>query len=381
MQVPVKVLAALKPSVNPAVLAAVASSTIVFVATPFLLAGVADQRDISLGAVGWISTTQLLGFVVASWASGRFLTPSRTVFVVGTLLGVCANLASAVAPTLAALAGTRGISGLSLGLAAWFGWQEAFGDPEKTGDVAVVGPAVGVVGSPVISLIVESVGVDAVFVLLAAVTAVPLLLAHRVTRHPAPIDRPGRHTPTRAARVILIALGLVTLGGSSVFVYAAAIGTNFNGLSPATVSLLFSCNALAGIPAARWRGARGPAGVWFLGTAVMAVLLTRVGHPVLFAIGLVGWGFWFFMAIPAAFNLLAARSAFPAERAGDAQAAMALGRVFGPLLGGALIAHGSTNTLGFCAAGTMTAAAVALLYVQRDTLPLTPTKKPTVRTS
>jgi hypothetical protein len=72
------------------------------------------------------------------------------------------------------------------------------------------------------------------------------------------------------------------------------------------------------------------------------------------------------MGIPAAFSLLAARSNFPEERAGDAQAVMALGRVFGPLMGGALLAAGSTGALAFAASATMGSAAVLLLYIDRE---------------
>jgi predicted MFS family arabinose efflux permease len=370
MQVPVRLLTALRPSVAPALLVAVASSTVVFVSTPFLLAGVAEQRDVSLGTVGWISTTQLLGFVVASFLGGRYLTPVRSVFVGGAILGCVANLLSAVSPTLLALSGARLLSGLSLGLAAWFGWQAAFGDAEKTGDVAVIGPLVGVVTAPAVSALVESVGIDWLFVVLAAVTATPLLFAHKVPRIVQRAKRPERHAPTRAARVILISLILITLGGSSVFIFAAAIGTGLNGLDPFTVSILFSCNSLVAIPAAKWRGNRGPAGFWYFCTALMAILIASVRNQWLFGFGLVAWGFVFFMATPAVFGLLASRSAYPSERAGDAQAVMALGRVFGPLFGGALISHGSSVALGFCAAAVIGAASLALLYVDRRTLPV-----------
>ena len=51
---------------------------------------------------------------------------------------------------------------------------------------------------------------------------------------------------------------------------------------------------------------------------------------------MVTWGFGFWMAVPAAFSVLAEHSNYPAERAGDAQAYMAMGRVVGPMLGGLL---------------------------------------------
>jgi DHA1 family inner membrane transport protein len=365
VQAPLRLLAAAKPSVPAALLVAIATSTAVFAATPFLLPSVAETFGVGVGTAGLMSTTQLAGFVVASWIGGRFLHPVRSVFVVGTLLGVAANLASALAPTFATLAALRFVSGLSLGLAAWIAWQAAFGDAGKTGDVAVVGPLVGVIVSPLIAVVLQSAGLRWLFAILAVVTALPLMFVRQVPRVDRLRPHHTRHRATRAARVILVALGALTLGGSSVFVYAASIGENLDGLTPLTVSLLFSGNALASIPSARWTGRRGPAGLWFLFTAICALTIAVSRSGKLFGMALVGWGFVFFMGIPAAFSLLAARSNFPEERAGDAQAVMALGRVFGPLLGGALFATGSTGTLGAVSASVMTVGACLLLYVDR----------------
>jgi len=364
-QAPVRLLAAVKPSVPAALLVAIASSTAVFTATPFLLSAVSDEYGVAISTAGWMSTAQLAGFVLASWIGGRFLRPVRSVLVVGTLIGVVANLGSAAAPTFETLAITRFGSGLSLGFAAWIAWQAAFGDSEKTGDVAVVGPLVGMVMAPMITLVLQSVGLRWLFVVLAVITATPLIWARQVPRVDRLRPHRTRHTPTRAARAILIALGMITLGGSSVFVYSAAIGTDLDGLSPLTVSLLFSGNALAAIPSARWTGRRGPAGIWFIATAVCALAIASSRSGIVFGVAMVGWGFVFFMGIPAAFNLLAERSSFPEERAGDAQAVMALGRVFGPIMGGTLLAAGSEATLGMVAAAVMTFGACLLLYVDR----------------
>ena len=365
-QAPVRLLAAVKPSVPAALLVAIASSTAVFTATPFLLSEVSDEYGVAISTAGWMSTAQLAGFVLASWIGGRFLRPVRSVLVVGTLIGVVANLGSAAAPTFETLAITRFGSGLSLGFAAWIAWQAAFGDVEKTGDVAVVGPIVGMVMAPLVTLILESIGLRWLFVVLALISATPLIWARQVPR----IDRlrthRTRHAPTRAARAILLALTLITLGGSSVFVYSAAIGNDLDGLSPLTVSLLFSGNALAAIPSARWTGRRGPAGIWFIATAICALAIASSRSGIVFGVAMVGWGFVFFMGIPAAFNLLAERSNFPEERAGDAQAVMALGRVFGPIMGGALLAAGSEATLGMVAAGVVTFGSCLLLYVDRQ---------------
>jgi len=365
-QAPLRLLAAARPTVPAALLLAIATSTAVFAATPFLLPAVADDFGVSVGTAGWISTTQLAGFVVASWVGGRFLRPVRRVFVVGAMLGAVGNLSAAAAPSFEVLAATRFVSGLSLGFAAWIAWQAAFGDSAKTGDVAVVGPLVGVVVAPLIALVLETGGLDLLFVVLAVVTALPLAFAPQVPTVDRLRPHQTRHRPTRAARAILVALGAITLGGSSVFVYAAAIGRDLDGLSALTISLLFSGNALASIPSAKWSGRRGPAGLWFLMTATCALVIAVSRSGVEFGCALVAWGFVFFMGIPAAFTLLADRSAFPEERAGDAQAVMALGRVFGPLLGGALLAAGSTTTLGIAASVVMGTGAALLLYVDRE---------------
>jgi len=366
LQAPLRLLAAARPSVPAALLLAIATSTAVFAATPFLLPSVAEEFDVAIGTAGLMSTTQLAGFVVASWVGGRFLRPVRRIFVIGTLLGTVANLASAAAPSFELLTASRFVSGLSLGLAAWIAWQAAFGNDEKTGDVAVVGPLVGVLVSPLIAVVLQTAGLRWLFVLLAIVTALPLLFTSQVPSVDHLRPHRTRHAPTRAARAVLVALGAITLGGSSVFVYAAAIGEELVGLSPLTVSLLFSGNALAAIPSARWTGRRGPAGVWFLATALCAITIAMARSGTLFGVALVGWGFVFFMGVPAAFSLLAARSNFPEERAGDAQAVMALGRVFGPLLGGALYASESTGLLGLASASVMATGGVLLLYVDRQ---------------
>jgi len=52
-----------------------------------------DEYGVAISTAGWMSTAQLAGFVLASWIGGRFLRPVRSVLVVGTLIGVVANLA------------------------------------------------------------------------------------------------------------------------------------------------------------------------------------------------------------------------------------------------------------------------------------------------
>jgi hypothetical protein len=230
----------------------------------------------------------------------------------------------------------------------------------------VTGPLVGVVLAPGITALLDVGGIQVVFIVLAVFAAAPLAFVRQVPTKDRLRPHRTRHAATRASRAILFALSLVTMAGSSVFVYAAAIGTGFNDLSPFVVSLAFSANAVVAIPAAKWSGPRGPAGLWFCAAAVLSFVVPAVHVPIVFVVALITWGFVFFMGIPAAFGLLASRSRFPEERAGDAQAVMALGRVAGPLIGGAFIGSGATTKMGLTASAIMLTAAGLLLYVERD---------------
>lgn len=363
VQAPVRLVLALRTSTPPGVLLATAISTLVFSATPFIVRGVAVDRGLDVGVVGIISTTQLAGFTAAAWGAGRFLRPRRAVLVAALVFGAAANLVSGFVPDFWMLAVARLGSGVSLGLVAWISWAEAFGDDDKVGDVAVVGPLVGTLGAPLIALVIERAGPDELFVALAALHLLPLALVRTVRLEAGARPRRRRHRPTRAAFAILLCLGAVTFGASAVFVYAAAIGQDEIGMSAAAVSLVFAANALAGVPSARFRGRRRLPGLWIAAIALAALILTTVRHPAAFWIVLPVWGFSFWMAVPGAFILLAERSRYPDERAGDAQAVMAAGRVFGPLLGGAVYAV-SLPWLGIVGGGIVAAGAAAMLYIE-----------------
>lgn len=363
LQAPVRVIQTLRPKVAAGVLTATAVSTIVFTATPFLVRGVAVDQDVSVATVGLISTAQLAGFSLTTWAAGRFLRARRRMLVIGVVVGILANLASGWAPWFSFLVGARVVSGVSLGLIAWISWAEVFGDDEKVGDVAVIGPLMGTVAAPVIAAVVDRSGPDALFYCLAAIHLVPLFFIRGTRLESAARPRQPRHRPTRAATAILIALGLITCGGSAVFVFAGVIGQDDVGLSPLAVSLVFSANAFASVPSARYRGTRKLPGLWMGATGIAAIVVGTVLHPAAFWIALPLWGFSFWMGTPGAFALLAERSRFPQERAGDAQSIMAAGRVVGPLIGGAAYAV-SPAVLGLVGGGIMVAASILMVYVE-----------------
>ncbi len=365
MQSPLQVVTLLRPNTRKDLLAAAAVSSMVFTATPFLLSAIADQYDVSLGTASLISSFQLGGFVIASWTVGRFVDPSRRLLIISLLMAVAANAGSAAMPWFSGLLALRFLGGVALAVVAWLGWQEVFGDEDRMGDVAVVGPVVGIVGAPVASYLADQFGADAVFVALAIFAALPLIV-----RGP---DRPmGAHAPRKAdrskplpvARAILLALGALTLGGSAVFVFAAAVGVDEVGLDPWVVSLAFSGNAAVSIPAARYRGRRPLAGLWVLGTGTAALVLTSVTVAPVFLTALVLWGFAFWMGVPGIYKLLAERSANPSDRAGDAQSIMAAGRVFGPAVGAAFIEAGSLQALGIAVGALIGCASLALVYIE-----------------
>jgi predicted MFS family arabinose efflux permease len=365
MQSPVQVVTLLRPKTRADLLAASAFSSLVFTATPFLLPAVAEQYEVSLGVASLISTAQLGGFVIASWLVGRIFDPSRRLLMAALMAAMVFNGASAFIPWFSALLTMRFLGGVAIAVIAWLGWQEVFGDNDRMGDVAVVGPIVGIAGAPVASFLADRTGADAVFVMLAIVAIAPMLV--RGPSAPLGSNAPRRANRSKAVpvtRVILGCLGLLTLGGSSVFVFAAAIGADDVGLDPVVVSLAFSANALVGIPAARYRGKRPLAGLWFLVTAGMAVAITNVTVGAVFWTAVALWGLAFWAGVPGIFKLLAERSVNPADRAGDAQSMMAAGRMLGPLLGAVFIEKGSTASLGIVAAILMATAAVVLVGVE-----------------
>jgi len=176
-------------------------------------------------------------------------------------------------------------------------------------------------------------------------------------------DRRSKAVP--AARVLLGALFLFTLGGSGVFQFVVVVGAGELGLTTATMSIAFSLNALAGIPAARWPlDRRGIPGPWMVATACMALTVGLAWSPWLFGAAIVIWGFTFWMAIPGVFAVLAEKSAYPEQRAGDAQAIMAAGRVVGPLLGGLVLEAFGNEVFGVLGFITMASAGLAVTLIR-----------------
>lgn len=381
MQVPVRLVAVLRPNVHGAVLAAVGVATVVFTASPFLIDEVADQYRLGLSSAALISTAQLGGFGLASFGSGRILSGRRHVFVGAGLALVLVNALSALVPPFPVLVGLRVGAGLAMGVSSWMAWSMVFGDDGETSEVSMVGPLVGVVAAPVIAPVVQVGGISATYLMLSLWALVPLALAWLLTVPNVPHARSGstappgggrsglrtqgvRHPPVPAALMILIGLALFSAGGSSVWMFTAVFGEE-RGISITVLAWAYSANAVAGVISARWPSDRGPAGVWMAATGGLALLVCAYPSAALQLLAMALWGFCFWMGLPAAFSLLAAKSRYPEERAGDAQAYLAGGRVLGPTLGGLTLDYGGATALGLVAATVMIGAGLMLVATAR----------------
>jgi MFS family permease len=171
--------------------------------------------------------------------------------------------------------------------------------------------------------------------------------------------------------VLLAALFVLTFFGSSLFVFASVAARSALGLSAFATSWAFSMNAAAGLIGARLAARHRRPG-WWLASAGPAIALSIIGgNAIWFFIGLTWWGFAFWMGLPGVLQMLAARSLAPAERAGDAQGLLAMGRAIGPVLGGGLTDAGAFSVLAVVAGTGVAAAGLTVVGVQegRDRLP------------
>lgn len=361
MALPLRAIQAIRPQASPGVIAGAALVAAVFAATPFLLPDVSDRLDIPLGATGLLSTAQVASFAVASFLAGRFFRPRRRLHYGGVGLLAISCLASALVTSFGLLVVTRAFAGVGMGILTWIAWADATRFSRGIGEVAAVAPVTAAIASPGIAWLIEGGGYPWAFGALAILAAGTL--AFRVDF--ADLPRIGRTvSKSRSNRLLLFALLLLTVGGSAVFVFAAATGTGFVGISPVNVAWALSLNALAGVAGTRVKARPGTTGIWLLGAVIPALVLGNVTSPVIYFVAMVMWGFSFWVVVPAAFKMLAERSLVPSERIGDAQAIMAVGRVVGPVVGGLAIAGQMYGRLSVVGAMVMFVAAAIITGIE-----------------
>lgn len=350
-----------RPQASPGVVAGAALVAAVFAATPFLLPDVADRLDVPLGATGLMSTAQVAGFAVASFLAGRLFRPRRRLHYGGILLIAVACLGSAVVTDFGLLVATRVLAGVGMGTLTWIAWADATRHSRGLGEVAAIAPITAALASPILGWLTERGGYRWVFATLAIAAALTVLFKVDFGDLP----RVGRNVSgSRSNRLLLVSLFLLTLGGSSVFVFAGAIGTGLVGLSPVNVAWALSLNAIAGVAGTRVTARTGRVGLSLLGAAGSALTLGILGAPLAYVIAMTVWGFSFWVFVPGVVKLLADMSLTPAERVGDAQALMAVGRVFGPIVGGIAIAGANYQRLSIVGASIMFSAAALTIAVE-----------------
>lgn len=362
MTIPARVIQAVRPQASSGVLAGASVVAAVFAATPFLLPDISARLDLPLGSTGWLSTTQVGSFALASFLAGRLLTPRRRYHYAALLLVAMSTFVSALAPNLPILLASRLAGGLGLGTLTWVAWADATRFARGIGDVAAVGPITAAVASPAFGFLTELGGYHAVYAALAVIALLAMVL---------PVDfgdlpKIGRRVSgSRSNRVLLAALLLLTAGGSGVFIFSGAAARDLAAMTPGAIAWAFSLNALAGVLATRFQAGPGRAGLWLAGTAAAALATGFISSSVAFYLVMAWWGLAFWMGIPAVFRLLAQRSLEPRERVGDAQSLMALGRVAGPLIGGAAVGASDYVRLSLAGALLIAVAATTVALVER----------------
>lgn len=360
MFAPTRLFYAARTRADAGLLAAAAAVAVLFAATPFIVEPLAEQYGIPLGRAGLLSTAQVGGFALAAFVAGRRFRTHRAYLTGAALAAVILNLVSIVIPWFEVLLVVRALAGAAAGVLVWLSWAKAMQSTGAMREVAALGPLTVVVAAPIISFIAERGGADAVFALLALSYVPSAVLPARFAGFRA--ER-RRLSPSRSNVVLILALGIDTLAGSSLWVFTAAVGASL-GIASAPIALGFSANAIAGWAAARRHAGDEPEAFWiFMMAAAAGAVVFGASAPFFFA-GIILWGFAFWMSTPPILRAIAAWSLVPEERVGDAQSTMAVGRALGPAVGSMLVGSGRFGLLGWFAVGGLTVSGLIVLAVR-----------------
>ncbi len=328
---------------------------IMFSATPFAVPAVSLRLDVPLGTAGLISTFQVGAFALTAFIAGRRLTPTRRTIVTAAAVAVAANALTVFVDVFPLMLATRSFAGMAAGLLTWISWADAMNDPRSMKTVSAIGPVAALVAVPVFAWLASTYD-DRIVWSIIAIAAVPSVFVQTSTRVPM---RPATvRSPSRSNRVLLLALFTLTLTSSAFFIYAATAGIELVGMSPVVTGLGYSTSAATSFLATRITIPRGTGGYWLVLGAATTAAMIFIPHPVVYFLAMGLWGFTFWLGVPDTLALLVERSLSPAERSGDAQSIMAVGRSIGPLAGGLVVGDGNfaalavAATVGVAAAGS-----------------------------
>ncbi len=368
MQVPTRIAYGGRSGAPVALIAATAAVTTMFAATPFLIPAIADRYAVSEGAVGAISVAQVGAFAVANFVLPRVFRPSGKALRLSAGVLVVLNIASIAPSWFPILVALRLVAGFAAGAMTWLTWTNAMKRKRSMAAVASTGPATALIAAPLMA-IAATYGDQLMYGILAVVTIPAVILFAPITGRK---RARGVISASRSNRLLLGALGALTFFGSALFINQAIVAREIHGLSPLMTSLAFSLNAAGAILGARLSTKHKFPG-WMIVTIGPAAILTVHGPPAFFFIGMAWWGLAFWMAVPGVLQMLVDRSLEPAERAGDGQGVMALGRAFGPAMGGYFVDAGGLTTLALISGIGISASGLTVVGVKqgRETLPPT----------
>lgn len=323
-----------------------------FASTPFLITPLSQRYGISEGFAGSVSVVQVGAFAVVNFVLPRLLRPSGKLLRLSAFTLVVSNVLSIFAGNFALLLLVRLVAGAAGGTMTWLAWSNAMVHRKSMSAIASTGPMSLLIAAPLISIIAES-GAGAVYAALAVATVPAAVLI-------APVGGRKRSkgviSGSRSNRILLGSLFALTFFGSALYINQTIVAREIHGLSSLASSFAFSANAAGAIIGARLSTRHIYPG-WMLASIAPAALMTVLGPPWMFYVGMAWWGFAFWMGIPGVLQMLVDRSLEPSERAGDGQGMMALGRTGGPALGGmfvdagALVALSITSAIGLAAVG------------------------------
>lgn len=366
MQVPTTIFYGGRSGAPVALIAATAATTVMFGATPFLLAPLAERYGVSEGVAGAVSVVQVGAFAAANFLVPRVVRPSGKVLRAAAAALVALNLLSVLPTMFGLLLTLRLLAGVAAGTMTWLAWTSAMKRTASMSSIAATGPVVALVAAPVLAVAANS-GDRLVYLILALVTIPAAVLVAPVSGRR---RMRGHVSRSRSNRVLLGALGVMTFFGSALFINEAIVAREVHHLSAFASSIAFSLNAGGGLIGARLsRHHRYPG--WFLASIAPAALLTVVAPVPFFYAGMFWWGFAFWMGVPGVLQMLSDRSLEASERAGDGQGLMAVGRSAGPALGGLFVNSGSLEALAATSALGLAASGLAVVGVKegRDRLP------------
>ena len=295
-------------------LAIVASAGILYAnLSPVIISGLARGSDFTSEAAGYVFAGNMYGTAIGGFAIIFLINQLNWKWVavaLATLL-ICSDLLSARFGTADVLYIIRFIHGLIGGALVGVGMSviARTENPERTIAFAIVIQlSLGGIGAAVLTPLLATIGVSAVWIALTSLSALALVLLPLLDRYPVTNSRDG-HPPSaeRAPRShILLALAALfsfQAGQMAAFAYRIELGTHY-GFEASLVSLVIAVSLLTGAPSglvvAWWSTRSGrllPACIGVvLMTSVTGMLL--IPHYWVFGAASVGFAVFFALSFP-----------------------------------------------------------------------------------